>query len=339
MAAAQQIKDWDPDELQRPGSLTAVAALYVRDLQVRHFAAASVSNARKRLLPAVAWLAERDVCDIAHVTRPMLARYQRHLFYYRKPSGDPLAVSTQTHYLQVLRSFFSWAVKHHHVPANPAADLEYPRPMQRLPDVLSADEVRAVFAQPDLRTPCGQRDRCILEVLYATGLRRMEICNLRIDDIDWSGGVLRVNQGKGQRDRLVPLGGRATQWLRHYIDHIRDDLLADVNERLLFVSKSGGRYVRNTLGDMVRRCVRAAGITKKGACHLFRHAMATHLLDNGADVRYIQEMLGHASLETTAQYTHVSIERLKAVHSACHPLERATAAMPLPDDETPATGV
>jgi len=338
MAAAQQIKDWDPDELQRPGSLTAVAALYVRDLQVRHFAAASVSNARKRLLPAVAWLAERDVCDIAAVTRPMLARYQRHLFYYRKPSGDPLAVSTQTHYLQVLRSFFSWAVKHHHIHANPAADLDYPRPIKALPESLTPEEVQAVFAQPDLRTPFGQRDRCMLEILYATGLRRSEMCHLRIDDIDCSGAVLRVRRGKGNKDRLVPLGGRALGLVRHYVDHIRDTLLADPNERGLFIAKSGTPLQSCDFGDMVRHHLRAAGITKKGACHLFRHAMATHLLDNGADVRYIQEMLGHASLETTAQYTHVSIERLKAVHSACHPLERATAAMPLPDDETPADG-
>ena len=121
---------------------------------------------------------------------------------------------------------------------------------------------------------------------------------------------------------MIPIGERAAGFLRLYIENVRDLLLADANDRLVFVSKSGAAYVRNTMGDTVRKYLRAAGITKKGACHLFRHSMATHLLDNGADIRYIQEMLGHASLDTTAKYTQVSIERLKAVHSACHPAER-----------------
>ncbi|NRA38827.1 MAG: tyrosine-type recombinase/integrase, partial [Planctomycetes bacterium] len=264
----------------------------------------------------------RDITNTHDITRPILERYQRHLFHYRKSNGEPLAVITQSGHIKALKGFFSWAVKKHRVPANPAADLEYARPIKKLPVSLSIEEIKSILAQPDMTTPFGVRDRAILEVFYSTGMRRMEICNLKIDDIDYSAAIIRIVQGKGKKDRVIPIGERAAGFLRLYIENVRDLLLADANDRLVFVSKSGAAYVRNTMGDTVRKYLRAAGITKKGACHLFRHSMATHLLDNGADIRYIQEMLGHASLDTTAKYTQVSIERLKAVHSACHPAER-----------------
>ncbi|NRA38441.1 MAG: site-specific tyrosine recombinase XerC [Planctomycetes bacterium] len=315
-------KEWDAAELLRSGSLTACAFAYCKDLAMLNYAAATINDRRKCLITCFDWLAERDITNTVEITRPILERYQRHLFHYRKSNGEPLAVITQSGHIKALKGFFSWAVKKHHVPANPAADLDYARPIKKLPVSLTVEEIQSILAQPDMATPFGVRDRAILEVLYSTGMRRMEICNLKIDDIDYSAAIVRIIQGKGKKDRVIPIGERAAGFLRLYIENVRDLLLADANDRLVFVSKSGAAYVRNTMGDTVRKYLRAAGVTKKGACHLFRHSMATHLLDNGADIRYIQEMLGHASLDTTAKYTQVSIERLKAVHSACHPAER-----------------
>ncbi len=338
MTKRGDIKTWNPAELARSASLTAVAARYLRDLQALNYAATTVNSAQKNLMLCIEWLAERAVCDVAEVTRPMLERYQRHLFHYRKEDGSPLAVSTQTDRLKALKGFYAWAVRKHVVPANPASDLTYPRPIQSIPNSLTIAEVKTVLAQPDIGTPLGVRDRAILELLYATGLRRMEVCNVCIDDIEWLRGILRVNQGKGHKDRLVPLGDCAKGWVRLYVENARDCLLADANERRLFVSKSGIPCTPNVMGNTVRRYLKSAEIIKTGACHLFRHSMATHLLDNGADVRYIQEMLGHASLDTTARYTQVSIERLTAVHSACHPSERPRANDATEDENNTPSG-
>jgi len=286
----------------------------------------------------IAWCDERGLDDPREITKPMLERYQRHLFYYRNEDGSPLTLGTQLGCLAPLKTWFRWLSREHHILSNPAADLDLPRIPKRLPrSVPSLEEVEAILRDAEPTTPQGLRDRVLLETLYATGLRRMEIVGVAIYDVDLNRGVLWVRHGKGRRERVVPLGERAMAWLDKYLTEARPELLAapDGNGRdALFLTDYGEPIQPHQVADKVKRYMRFAGVDKPGSTHLLRHACATHMLEGGADIRYIQEMLGHANLETTEIYTHVSIDKLIAVHKATHPsrLERRRD-MPAEADE------
>jgi integrase/recombinase XerD len=187
-----------------------------------------------------------------------------------------------------------------------------------LPEPLTIEEIETTLAMLDVEVPIELRDRTIWELLYSTGLRRAEALALHLSDVDRSRGTVFVRQGKGRKDRVVPIGERALAWLDKYLDEVRT-VWADVDQATLFVNPDGAPITRGTLTHRARTLLDRAGITKPGACHLFRHTMATQMLEHGADVRYVQEMLGHAHLNTTQVYTHVSIAKLKAVHTATHP--------------------
>ena len=203
---------------------------------------------------------------------------------------------------------------------NPASELELPRLGRRLPKhVLTVSEAEQVLEQPDVNDAIGLRDRAILEVLYSTGIRRMEVLNLCIYDLDTERGTLMVRQGKGKKDRMVPIGERAVAWFGRYFNDARPALVVPPDDGTLFLGATGEELSPNRLTQLVRGYVDAADIGKRGACHLFRHTMATLMLENGADIRYIQEMLGHVELSTTQIYTQVSIRRLKQVHTLTHP--------------------
>jgi integrase/recombinase XerD len=176
-----------------------------------------------------------------------------------------------------------------------------------------------VLAQADLGDPLGVRDRAIMETLYSTGIRRKEVAGLAVFDIDADRGVVMVRQGKGGKERMVPIGERALGWIEKYRTQVRPQHAVEPDPGTLFLTAWGEPLALMSLTDLVRRYVSRANIGKQGGCHLFRHTMATLMLEGGADVRHIQEMLGHASLETTQIYTQVSIRSLKAIHSATHP--------------------
>jgi integrase/recombinase XerD len=190
---------------------------------------------------------------------------------------------------------------------------------QPLPQPLTEAEIARVLAQPDLTTPTGLRDRALLETAYSTGLRRMELIRLRCHELDLARGVCMVHEGKGKKDRVVPIGERAADWVLKYLDEARPELVAETGEGAVFLTGTGRPFHPNHCSRLVRGYVAAAGIRKRGACHLLRHTMATGMLEHGADVRVIQEILGHARLTTTQLYTRVSIRLLKAVHTATHP--------------------
>lgn len=195
-----------------------------------------------------------------------------------------------------------------------------PKLPRRLPRwVPSILQIEKILAQPDISTLSGIRDRAILELFYSTALRRMELARLQTFDVDLASGVIRVRGGKGGRDRLVPVGTRAAKWVGGYLLEVCPQLLPVHREGALFVTDYGEPFRKNRLGDLVRRYLGRARIDAPGACHLFRHACATHMLENGADIRFIQSMLGHADLSTTQIYTQVSISKLKEVHAATHP--------------------
>jgi len=254
------------------------------------------------------------------ITRPILERYQRHLFLKRKKNGAPLSATTQASRVTPIRKWFRWLTRNNRVLYNPAADLDLPKVEERLPKhVLTIEEVERVLNLPDTTTALGVRDRAMLETLYSTGIRRMEIIGLQQRDVDYDRGTLMIRQGKGKKDRMIPIGDRALAWVARYRDEVRPELAIAGDDGTLFLTVTGQAFSDNRMTQVVRNHVRAAGLVNIGSCHLFRHAMATQMLENGADVRFIQAMLGHADIKTTQLYTRVSIRALKDIHSATHP--------------------
>jgi integrase/recombinase XerD len=303
-----------------PDSLAAFMVRWLAHLQVKHYADATLVDRRTAISQLILWCAERGIEQPRDVTKPILERYQRHLFYYRKTDGAPLTPRTQAQRLVPVRGFFRWLARENHILSNPASDLELPRAQRRLPAaVLTAEEAEAVLAVPDVAKLVGLRDRAILEVLYATAIRRMELIRLDVWDVDWARSVVMVRLGKGARDRVVPLGERAKAWLEAYRDQARPQFVAGRDPGALFLSRDGRPLEAKRLSERVRGYVEAAGIPKAGSCHLLRHTAATLMLEGGADIRFIQALLGHESLETTQIYTRVSIGKLSEIHAATHP--------------------
>ena len=177
----------------------------------------------------------------------------------------------------------------------------------------------------------------MLEMFYSTGMRRTELLRLRLYDVDREAGIVTIREGKGKKDRVIPIGERAVAWLDKYLDQARPQLVAEPDDGTLFLTVQGEPFGPNRLSGLVRDYVEAAGIGKHGACHLFRHTMATLMLEGGADIRFIQQMLGHARLDTTQIYTHVSIRMLKQIHSATHPAAQLKRGSEAPEEavETP----
>jgi integrase/recombinase XerD len=314
-----------------PNSIAAWMRRYLEALTVRHHSRLGLNAIRSKLAWFHHWCLEREITRPAQLTHAQLVRFQQHLFHARKPNGEPYTINGQRSVLDSVLGWCRWMVRHGHMPSNPAADLELPKKnFYHLREPLSVREVEAVLALPDLEDVYGLRDRALLEVLYATGLRRQEVTHLNCSDIDEARGCLFVRQGKGRKDRFVPIGERALAWIRKYERDSRPQLLlvdgkghtntqADPKEPRLFLNQYGLPLSPYALSWRIRRYFDAAGVKKAGACHLFRHTTATAMLDNGADIRHVQAMLGHSIITTTQRYTHVSIARLRAVHAATHP--------------------
>jgi integrase/recombinase XerD len=280
---------------------------------------------RKRALDGfILWCDERSLQRPHDITRPILQRYQSHLYHYRKANGQPLTFNTQATLLLPIVAFFKWLARENHILHNPASDLVLPKQSRQLPKYLmSVADIETVLNQADIETASGIRNRAMLETLYSSGIRRSELIHLTLYDVDTERGTLMVRQGKGRKDRLIPLGARACAWVARYVQEVRPLFLVTQEQGPLFVTDYGEAFEKNRLSDMVKRHMQWAGF-KNGSCHAFRHAMATHMLENGADIRYIQVILGHSELSTTQIYTHVAIGKLKAVHALTHParLER-----------------
>lgn len=303
-----------------PQGLFAYLQRYVEHLGVKGYTAAGIHNSERYIRSFIRWCEPRALSRPNEITKPVLERYQRHLFYHRKDNGEPLSVFSQRSALVPLRGWFRWLTKQNHLLYNPASDLELPRMKRVLPKhVLTADEAERVLAQADVRDLIGVRDRALMEVLYSTGLRRMELARLRVYDIDQGRGLVFVNQGKWQKDRWVPVGERALAWVQNYLDEVRPQIVMPPDDGTLFLTRTGVPFNESWLSTTVAAYVRKANLGKQGGCHLFRHTMATVMLDNGADIRFIQAMLGHADLKSTQIYTHVAIKQLQRIHAATHP--------------------
>jgi integrase/recombinase XerD len=314
-----------PDSAERcdPEGLAALVPRYLHSLGVVGRSPTTVASRAHQLGCFVAWCEERSITRPQEVTRAILERYQSHLYHQRKSNDAPLGVVTQYGRLVAVRLFFRWLAKQNLILINPASELELPQLGERLPkSVLSAAEAELVLALPDLDKRYGVRARAILETLYSTGMRRTELAHLKLHDVDFERGTVTIRQGKGNKDRLVPIGERALAWLKLYLTELRPYLVRGPDHGTLFLLRNGDPATPGALSRIVRDLVQKAKIEKTGACHLFRHTAATLMLENGADIRFIQSMLGHERLQSTQLYTRVSIRKLKEVHTATHPAAR-----------------
>jgi len=311
--------DKDLDQLKANG-LYPYLQQFLDWTRVKGFSKDTVKRRRSALKKFILWCHERDLQQPQDITKPILERYQRYLYYYRKTDGQPLSFSSQNIFLSPIKTFFKWLTRENYILYNPASELELPKKTRRLPKaILHQSEIEAIMQQPNIQTDEGIRDRAIMETLYSTGIRRAEVTHLKIYDIDVKRQTIMIREGKGGKDRLLPIGERALQWIEKYQWDVRPHYTTATDEGYLFLTDDGQRFKRGTLSGRVKRYMQQAGLDVIGSCHLFRHAMATHMLDNGADIRFIQAMLGHADLSTTEIYTHVSIEKLKQIHHATHP--------------------
>ena len=220
--------------------------------------------------------------------------------------------------LSSFRRFFRYIMREGLRDNDPTADIEMPRIGRSLPKTLSEDEVDALLNAPNTDEPLGHRDRAMLELLYATGLRVSELINLKQSQINFNQGVLRI-VGKGDRERLIPIGEEAQRWLKNFIDGPRMEILLERQTDYLFPTRRGDRMTRQAFWHIIKRYAEKGGIRKKLSPHSLRHAFATHLLNHGADLRVVQLLLGHSDLSTTQIYTHVARERLKDLHGTHHP--------------------
>jgi len=258
------------------------------------------------------WLAENNHEALLDIRETTLAAFIAHLSHHTR-------ASSQSRYLSTLRRFYRWQLGRGRIVADPTLKLANPARPSRLPKVTSEKQVDNLLNAPNLDTPLGLRDRAMLETIYATGLRVSELVNLKLHEIGFNEGVLRA-LGKGSKERLVPLGEQAIDWLLRYLNEARPEILKGQQSDALFVTARGGAMTRQAFWQLIKRYALIAGIApEKLSPHVLRHAFATHLLNHGADLRVVQLLLGHADISTTQIYTHVARERLKSLHAMHHP--------------------
>ncbi|MFA5811688.1 MAG: tyrosine recombinase XerC [bacterium] len=236
---------------------------------------------------------------------------------YMERRWSTLSASSMARKLASLRTFFNYCMREKLVTANPAKEVATPKIPKRVPKFLTVDEVFALIDAAADDGALGARDRAILELLYASGLRVSELVGLNVEDIDLKSGTVRV-LGKGRKERIVPMGGKAVGAISIYIDK-RASLVADLSRSWLFANRHGGRLTARSIERLLTKYLRRCGLQKAVTPHVLRHTFATHLLGAGADMRGIQELLGHSSLSTTQKYTHVGIENLMKAYDEAHP--------------------
>ncbi|QDV45600.1 Tyrosine recombinase XerD [Stieleria neptunia] len=299
---------------------TVLLSRYFSHLKMNNWSATTISRRDYVLNKFITRSSERGIESVTEITAESLAAYRRWLYHYRNErTGKPLKFCTQASYLSTVGHWLTWLTEQGWIDSDPSTGIELPKEERRLPSShLTIDEIETLLSSVDLTTATGLRDRAILELFYATGMRRAELIALKLDDINHESGLAMIRQGKGRKDRVVPTGKRALGWLMKYLHDGRPALL-DEDTDVIFLTSRGNAFHPVTLSQLVRSYLTAAGITKPGSCHMLRHTTATLMLEGGADLRSIQTLLGHEQLNTTQIYTHVSIKRLREVHDKTHP--------------------
>jgi integrase/recombinase XerD len=271
----------------------------------------TLSAYRADLMSLARWLCEREM-DLVDADRDTLVKF---IDWRVEGGARPRSTARQ---LSSFRRFYRYMVREGRLEDDPTARIQMPKIGRTLPKSLTEEEVESLLAAPNVSDPLGCRDRTMLEVLYATGLRVTELINLRYSEVSLVQGVVRIT-GKGDRERLIPLGEEAQTWLERFIEGPRLEILLERQTEYLFPTRRGDRMTRQAFWHIIKRYAKAAGVDKDLSPHTLRHAFATHLLNHGADLRVVQMLLGHSDLSTTQIYTHVARERLKDLHKDHHP--------------------
>lgn len=305
----------------RPRYLSACVDFYLEDCLVKGQSPRTIEGKRSALMAFTQWAISEGLKRPQQVGLEEIEEYQAYLFRYRQPHSDkPLEKATIRNRLTAVKVFFRRLHVRGIIQENRVALMELPKVPRQLPKgYLDVEEIETTLLQPLFHDYRGVRDRAILSVYYATGVRRMELANLMIEDVDLKARVVTVHKGKGEKDRRVPIAQSACVWVQLYLKHVRPKLQQLHSGSELFLDNKGKKFREHQLTRIVSKYVQRAGIRKPGACNLFRHSTATLMHENGADIRVIQDMLGHADISTTQIYTHVAINRLKEVYAKTHP--------------------
>lgn len=273
------------------------------------------------LKPFFAYLERQGVATLARLTRQHLEGYRLELHQLRY-RNRPLTKSTLMLRLVAIKQFVRYLYRENYLLLDVAAGFELPRVGSGVPrTILSEREVVQLLEQPDTTTPLGVRDRTLLELLYGTAVRNTELRRLTLDQVDLERATLRIDHGKGEKARVVPLGEEALSWLEEYLAHVRPALVHHPSQQLVFPGQRGKELCLNHLIYIVRRRARQAGLDKNVTPHVLRHSCATHMLRRGANLRHLQKLLGHTSMDTTTRYTRVEVSDLARVLERCHPRE------------------
>lgn len=272
----------------------------------------TIVSYRKDLASYLDFLKNRQINTLSRAARKDITDFM----LAQKDKG--ISTNSIARRLAAIRMFHRFLVREKILKSDPASLVDSPRLWKKIPETLSLNEVGALLNQPNIRDTQGRRDKAILETLYATGMRVSEAVGLRMNNINLDIGFLRCI-GKGNKERIIPLGSKAVQSLKRYLEMGRPKILKNRECEFLFLNRFGKKISRQSLWKIVKRYARQARIKKPIKPHILRHSFATHLLERGADLRSVQEMLGHANISTTQIYTHINKERLKNIHRMFHP--------------------
>ena len=307
----------------KENNFTLLAHEFAKSMKIRNLTGRSIESSLWRLGKFFTFLESLNITHIDQITKEAVTAYQVELYERINKKGLPDTVSTQNGMLSSVKQFTRFLKERDYIVSDPAHDIRYAKQPKQLPRVvLTRSEAGKIMHAPDTRTVIGYRDRTILEVLYSSGIRKEELNSLTLSDVDYNDGFLRIIQGKGKKDRIVPMGKIACRYLENYIKSVRPELIKDPYNNHLFLSLRGGRLSKNMVWEIVKKYAKKAKIRKNVHPHTFRHSCATLMLKNKADLRTIQKLLGHTSLTSTQVYTHLSIVDLKQVHKRCHPREK-----------------
>jgi integrase/recombinase XerD len=305
---------------ENKANLTTMIEKFLEYLGMKNYSAETVKSRKKQLRLLLEWCEERAIEEVRQISSEHISRYQVWLYERKGEKGSPLTAQSRSNILIGTRLFFQWLSKNKYIENNPAIDIELPKLLPRmLPNVFTEKEVEILLATIDITTEVGIRNRTMLELCYSTGIRRKEILGLKVEDIDLNKEMVKIEQAKGGHCRIIPFGERAKAWIEKYLEQARPKLLRGYDDRTMFLSAYGRGLSKTQFDEMIRERKIVAGIEKRGNSHLFRHTMATLMLEGGADIRYIQQMLGHKDLKNTQIYTQVTDFKLKQVHTLTHP--------------------
>lgn len=299
-----------------PNDLVSLAKKYLATIT---YSPVYIKGKRHYLRYFIQWCHKQSITHPSQVTAKHIDNYQTHTSYIKShKNNETISFAEQKSRLMTVKKYFQWLKKRNYT--TETIEIDYPKQQKKLPKrVLTHEEVKCILEQPDISNPQGIRDKAILETLYSTGIRRSELVNLDINDINFDRRSVHIRKGKNNKDRIIPIGKKAINAVAIYLAESRETYTPDAKEQALFLHKSGKRFPAKRLNEVVTKHIRDSGIASEGSCHLLRHAMAVALLNNGCEIRYIQELLGHAQLETTQIYTKVSINKLKQIHKQTHP--------------------